>query len=77
MKIGEIEAPLTAAGVAFKRDFEWHEGWRFEVEGVTIAEGAAAIGTLEDRLAEWWAKLLGNLDFAGDGCLVDGSTIRS
>lgn len=43
-----------AAGVPFERDFDWHMGWRFTVGGVTIVEGAGAIGTLEDRIAEWW-----------------------
>lgn len=62
VSIEEIEAALVAASVPFERDFEWHEGWRFVVGGVTIAEGAAAIGTLEDRIAEWWADYSATLN---------------
>jgi len=47
--------------VPFERDFESHEGWRFVVDGVTIAEGAATIGTLEGRL-EWWADYSATLN---------------
>lgn len=55
-RITDVEAALTAAGIPHRRDFDWHEGWTFEVNGQIVARGAA-IGLLEAEVRQWLATI--------------------
>lgn len=51
-RINDLEAALDAAGIPYRRTFDWHDGWALEVRGEIVARGQA-IGLLEQDVRRW------------------------
>lgn len=54
-RINDLEAALDDAGVRYRRTFDWHDGWAFELRGEVVARGQA-IGLLEQDVRRWLSK---------------------